>query len=299
MLKTQLNPDSSFTIKSKNTKIILDPVSTRPGFDFGIITYLKPDSIIFKPDSLNYPVFVSQDLFLLLQKLVCSQIIRPINHQLKIIPYNYAQELNDISVTAYMNEDGLTGSLALLIKNEETSIGYCRRFDIGGLHKRRINKWKKKLKAGKISTLCLGKEMFDSQAANITSARGLYKHLEKELADSTSSKISFAANPWQIDILHQFNKIGTDMGYTVSWLPNFAELLSYFYPEESFDTSLPNPNKELVQTKDFKASTINVARHPLKGLDNLSLLDSSVASLTPSDQTNFFNYFGKDQVHLI
>lgn len=299
MLKTQLNPDSSFTIKSKNSKIILDPVNPEPGFDLGIITHLKQDSVIFKPDSLNYPVFVSQDLFLLLQKLVRSQIIRPISHQLKIIPYNYAQELNDISVTAYMNEDGLTGSLALVVKNEETAIGYCRRFDIGGLHKRRINKWKKKFKAAKINTLYLGKEMFDSPATNITSARGLYKHLEKELADSTSSKISFAASPWQIDILHQFNKIGNDMGYTVSWLPSFAKLLSYFYPEENFDAALSSSDKKLVQIKDFKASTINISRHSLKGLDNLSLLNSSVASLTKSDQNNFFNYFEKGQVHLI
>ena len=141
--------------------------------------------------------------------------------------------------------------------------------------------------------------MFDSPATNIASARGLYKHLEKELADSTSPKISFAASPWQIDILHQFNKIGNDMGYKVGWLPGFTELLSYFYPEENFDAALSSSDKELVQTKNFEAPTINVARHSLTGLDNLSLLNNSVASLTKSDQNNFFKYFGKDQVHLI
>lgn len=283
------------TITTPTGQIILDP---QRGADCSqakliIITSLTIDSVLFDPQPLPCPLYVSQELFTLLQKLAATDLLPPLKHHLKIIPYTYPLYHDGWAITVKANEDGLYGALVLLLTGpDQQKIGYCFRFDQGGIHNKRIKKWKKWLKASNISYLLLGQSMFSNEPTPLMTYRGWQKHLTKLLA-ATTTTTTFAINPWKIDQLLQLAKTAQQHHFNVTWQPQLAPVIAY-YQAHSFvaPENIAEPTANLVQVTtqpdwDFRQQT---------SPNILNQLAIQPQQLGPADQQQFMTYFAPAQI---
>ena len=115
-----------------------------PKEKFVIISHLSADNLAYlQQATLPAKTFVSQNLFLLLQKLTKFELIANLNLDLKVLPYGFAVSVADSKITALNSDDGLWGSMALYLEHDHQKLGYVAKFDIHGIHKKRIKAWKK------------------------------------------------------------------------------------------------------------------------------------------------------------
>ena len=185
-----------------------------PKEKFMVISYLSADNLAYlQQATLPAKTFVSQNLFLLLQKLTKFELIANLNLDLKVLPYGFAVPVADLKITALNNDDGLWGSIALYLEHDHQKLGYVAKFDIHGIHKKRIKAWKKFFSQQKLDYLILGYQDRDD-SDNYLSKTGQLKNIEKTLEQADSTQIYLEMTPFDPeqlvkidDLAHRLEKL--------------------------------------------------------------------------------------------
>ena len=108
-----------------------------------IISHLTPAVITYLQHPVTLPVFISQDLYELLQILTVTGLLKLSLERVQIMPTDYPTVIGNLYITPFPNDDDLWGSVALLIEDDATAIGYCATFTPHGNRKKRLKKWKR------------------------------------------------------------------------------------------------------------------------------------------------------------
>lgn len=234
--------------KRDNTCILCDPsietfekfFISQNIFEFQavIITQLSKDNLhLLYSASPKIVFYMSQELFLLLQKMQRFNLIPVILNMGKIIPYGFPQKIGSFKVTAYKNDDSLYGSLALIISDIQTKItvGYVNIFALYGGHKKRARQWLKKMAASNMKAFITSKAMFNNKPAQLpTSENGIQKNFCKQLQNKQSAKpFSVFLSPWNPERLHRFYETCTALDKKLVLPAAMAELLHFFFPEDT------------------------------------------------------------------
>ena len=218
-----------------------------PKEKFMVISYLSADNLAYlQQATLPAKTFVSQNLFLLLQKLTKFELIANLNLDLKVLPYGFAVPVADLKITALNNDDGLWGSIALYLEHDHQKLGYVAKFDIHGIHKKRIKAWKKFFSQQKLDYLILGYQDRDD-SDNYLSKTGQLKNIEKTLEQADSTQIYLEMTPFDPEQLVKIDDLAHRLDYQIKWLPGYAELISYFKQLDFKDGSPAATDKTLIQ----------------------------------------------------
>ena len=218
-----------------------------PKEKFVVISHLSADNLAYlQQATLPAKTFVSQNLFLLLQKLTKFELIANLNLDLKVLPYGFAVSVVDSKITALNSDDGLWGSMALYLEHDHQKLGYVAKFDIHGIHKKRIKAWKKFFSQQKLDYLILGYQDRDD-SDNYLSKTGQLKNIEKTLEQADSTQIYLEMTPFDPEQLVKIDDLAHRLDYQIKWLPGYAELISYFNQLDFKDSSSPTMDKILIQ----------------------------------------------------
>lgn len=218
-----------------------------PKEKFVIISHLSADNLAYlQQATLPAKTFVSQNLFLLLQKLTKFELIANLNLDLKVLPYGFAVPVADLKITELNNDDGLWGSIALYLEHDHQKLGYVAKFDIHGIHKKRIKAWKKFFSQQKLDYLILGYQDRDD-SDNYLSKTGQLKNIEKTLEQADSTQIYLEMTPFDPEQLVKIDDLAHRLDYQIKWLLGYAELISYFKQLDFKDSSSPTMDKILIQ----------------------------------------------------
>ena len=225
-----------------------------PKEKFVIISHLSADNLAYlQQATLPAKTFVSQNLFLLLQKLTKFELIANLNLDLKVLPYGFAVPVADLKITALNNDDGLWGSIALYLEHDHQKLGYVAKFDIHGIHKKRIKAWKKFFSQQKLDYLILGYQDRDD-SDNYLSKTGQLKNIEKTLEQADSTQIYLEMTPFDPEQLVKIDDLAHRLDYQIKWLPGYAELISYFKQLDFKESSSSTMDKILIQ-REFQPYT--------------------------------------------
>lgn len=240
---TQISNNRGIIIKSSIKKVIIDgDVENASAFKDVVITHLSADTLnIIESNSSPYRrINVSYDLMRLLQKLWRNDLLkRPeVMPKFRILPTNYPSVLGlEFRITPFDNDDGLTGSFAILIEDMNTGekMGYVPNFITQGQHRNRIKKWKKHLRDSKLNQLI----MFNT---NVNPESNQVSYSEKEFKDQLTEEIKKHDSKWLQSQLMPFNptrlltinQLATENNSPIVWLPAYAKLLHYYYPDEDW-----------------------------------------------------------------
>ncbi|PWG53153.1 MBL fold metallo-hydrolase [Ligilactobacillus salivarius] len=218
-----------------------------PKEKFVIISHLSADNLAYlQQATLPTKTFVSQNLFLLLQKLTKFELIANLNLDLKVLPYGFAVSVADSKITALNSDDGLWGSMALYLEHDHQKLGYVAKFDIHGIHKKRIKAWKKFFSQQKLDYLILGYQDRDD-SDNYLSKTGQLKNIEKTLEQADSTQIYLEMTPFDPEQLVKIDDLSHRLDYQIKWLPGYAELISYFKQLDFKEKSPAATDKTLIQ----------------------------------------------------
>ncbi|ATP36044.1 hypothetical protein GTO84_03665 [Ligilactobacillus salivarius] len=218
-----------------------------PKEKFVIISHLSADNLAYlQQATLPAKTFVSQNLFLLLQKLTKFELIANLNLDLKVLPYGFAVSVADSKITALNSDDGLWGSMALYLEHDHQKLGYVAKFDIHGIHKKRIKAWKKFFSQQKLDYLILGYQDRDD-SDNYLSKTGQLKNIEKTLEQADSTQIYLEMTPFDPEQLVKIDDLAHRLDYQIKWLPGYAELISYFKQLDFKEGSPAATDKTLIQ----------------------------------------------------
>lgn len=218
-----------------------------PKEKFVIIIHLSADNLAYlQQATLPAKTFVSQNLFLLLQKLTKFELIANLNLDLKVLPYGFAVSVADSKITALNSDDGLWGSMALYLEHDHQKLGYVAKFDIHGIHKKRIKAWKKFFSQQKLDYLILGYQDRDD-SDNYLSKTGQLKNIEKTLEQADSTQIYLEMTPFDPEQLVKIDDLAHRLDYQIKWLPGYAELISYFKQLDFKEGSPAATDKTLIQ----------------------------------------------------
>lgn len=218
-----------------------------PKEKFVIISHLSADNLAYlQQATLSAKTFVSQNLFLLLQKLTKFELIANLNLDLKVLPYGFAVSVADSKITALNSDDGLWGSMALYLEHDHQKLGYVAKFDIHGIHKKRIKAWKKFFSQQKLDYLILGYQDRDD-SDNYLSKTGQLKNIEKTLEQADSTQIYLEMTPFDPEQLVKIDDLAHRLDYQIKWLPGYAELISYFKQLDFKEGSPAATDKTLIQ----------------------------------------------------
>src|SRR5699024_10281792 len=104
-------------------------------------------------------------------------------------------------------------------------LGYVAKFDIHGIHKKRIKAWKKFFSQQKLDYLILGYQDRDD-SDNYLSKTGQLKNIEKTLEQANSTQIYLEMTPFDPEQLVKIDDLAHRLDYQIKWLPGYAELIS-------------------------------------------------------------------------
>lgn len=218
-----------------------------PKEKFVVISHLSADNLAYlQQATLPAKTFVSQNLFLLLQKLTKFELIANLNLDLKVLPYGFAVSVADSKITALNSDDGLWGSMALYLEHDHQKLGYVAKFDIHGIHKKRIKAWKKFFSQQKLDYLILGYQDRDDND-NYLSKNGQLKNIEKTLEQADSTQFYLEMTPFDPEQLVKIDDLAHRLDYQIKWLPGYAELISYFKQLDFKEGSPAATDKTLIQ----------------------------------------------------
>lgn len=240
---TQISNNRGIIIKSSIKKVIIDgDVENASAFKDVVITHLSADTLnIIESNSSPYRrINLSFDLMQLLQKLWRNALLkRPeVMPKFRILPINYSSVLGlEFRITPFDNDDGLSGSLAILIEDMNTGekLGYVPNFITQGQHRNRIKKWKKHLRDSKLNQLIMFNTNVDPEGKQVD-------YSEKEFKNQFTEKVEKHDNDWLQNQLVPFNparlltinQLATKNNTPIIWLPSYAKLLHYYYPDEDW-----------------------------------------------------------------
>lgn len=271
-----------------------------PKEKFMVISYLSADNLAYlQQATLPAKTFVSQNLFLLLQKLTKFELIANLNLDLKVLPYGFAVPVADLKITALNNDDGLWGSMALYLEHDHQKLGYVAKFDIHGIHKKRIKAWKKFFSQQKLDYLILGYQDRDD-SDNYLSKTGQLKNIEKTLEQANSTQIYLEMTPFDPEQLVKIDDLAHRLDYQIKWLPGYAELISYFKQLDFKDGSPAATDKTLIQREAQAHITDDLTiSSPLLAEDGKIDFMNNFADPTEAELKEILKYIAAKQVYFV
>lgn len=271
-----------------------------PKEKFVIISHLSADNLAYlQQATLPAKTFVSQNLFLLLQKLTKFELIANLNLDLKVLPYGFAVPVADSKITALNSDDGLWGSMALYLEHDHQKLGYVAKFDIHGIHKKRIKAWKKFFSQQKLDYLILGYQDRDD-SDNYLSKTGQLKNIEKTLEQADSTQFYLEMTPFDPEQLVKIDDLAHRLDYQIKWLPGYAELISYFKQLDFKESSSSTMDKILIQ-REFQPYTSAdlVISSPLLTKDGKIDFMNNFADPTEAELKEILKYIAAKQVYFV
>ena len=271
-----------------------------PKEKFVIISHLSADNLAYlQQATLPTKTFVSQNLFLLLQKLSKFELIANLNLDLKVLPYGFAVSVADSKITALNSDDGLWGSMALYLEHDHQKLGYVAKFDIHGIHKKRIKAWKKFFSQQKLDYLILGYQDRDD-SDNYLSKTGQLKNIEKTLEQADSTQIYLEMTPFDPEQLVKIDDLAHRLDYQIKWLPGYAELISYFKQLDFKDGSPAATDKTLIQREAQAHITDDLTiSSPLLAEDGKIDFMNNFAYPTEAELKEILKYIAAKQVYFV
>ena len=271
-----------------------------PKEKFMVISHLSADNLAYlQQATLPAKTFVSQNLFLLLQKLSKFELIANLNLDLKVLPYGFAVSVADSKITALNSDDGLWGSMALYLEHDHQKLGYVAKFDIHGIHKKRIKAWKKFFSQQKLDYLILGYQDRDD-SDNYLSKTGQLKNIEKTLEQADSTQIYLEMTPFDPEQLVKIDDLAHRLDYQIKWLPGYAELISYFKQLDFKDGSPAATDKTLIQREAQAHITDDLTiGSPLLAEDGKIDFMNNFAYPTEAELKEILKYIAAKQVHFV
>ena len=271
-----------------------------PKEKFVVISHLSADNLAYlQQATLPAKTFVSQNLFLLLQKLSKFELIANLNLDLKVLPYGFAVSVADSKITALNSDDGLWGSMALYLEHDHQKLGYVAKFDIHGIHKKRIKAWKKFFSQQKLDYLILGYQDRDD-SDNYLSKTGQLKNIEKTLEQANSTQIYLEMTPFDPEQLVKIDDLAHRLDYQIKWLPGYAELISYFKQLDFKDGSPAATDKTLIQREAQAHITDDLTiSSPLLAEDGKIDFMNNFAYPTEAELKEILKYIAAKQVYFV
>ena len=271
-----------------------------PKEKFVIISHLSADNLAYlQQATLPEKTFVSQNLFLLLQKLTKFELIANLNLDLKVLPYGFAVPVADLKITALNNDDGLWGSIALYLEHDHQKLGYVAKFDIHGIHKKRIKAWKKFFSQQKLDYFILGYQDRDD-SDNYLSKTGQLKNIEKTLEQADSTQIYLEMTPFDPEQLVKIDDLAHRLDYQIKWLPGYAELISYFKQLDFKEDSPAATDKTLIQREAQAHITDDLTiSSPLLAEDGKIDFMNNFAYPTEAELKEILKYIAAKQVYFV
>lgn len=271
-----------------------------PKEKFVVISHLSADNLAYlQQATLPAKTFVSQNLFLLLQKLTKFELIANLNLDLKVLPYGFAVSVADLKITALNSDDGLWGSMALYLEHDHQKLGYVAKFDIHGIHKKRIKAWKKFFSQQKLDYLILGYQDRDD-SDNYLSKTGQLKNIEKTLEQADSTQIYLEMTPFDPEQLVKIDDLAYRLDYQIKWLPGYAELISYFKQLDFKDGSPAATDKTLIQREAQAHITDDLTiSSPLLAEDGKIDFMNNFAYPTEAELKEILKYIAAKQVYFV
>ena len=271
-----------------------------PKEKFVIISHLSADNLAYlQQATLPEKTFVSQNLFLLLQKLTKFELIANLNLDLKVLPYGFAVSVADSKITALNSDDGLWGSMALYLEHDHQKLGYVAKFDIHGIHKKRIKAWKKFFSQQKLDYLILGYQDRDD-SDNYLSKTGQLKNIEKTLEQADSTQIYLEMTPFDPEQLVKIDDLAHRLDYQIKWLPGYAELISYFKQLDFKEDSPAATDKTLIQREAQAHITDDLTiSSPLLAEDGKIDFMNNFAYPTEAELKEILKYIAAKQVYFV
>lgn len=271
-----------------------------PKEKFVIISHLSADNLAYlQQATLPAKTFVSQNLFLLLQKLSKFELIANLNLDLKVLPYGFAVSVADSKITALNSDDGLWGSMALYLEHDHQKLGYVAKFDIHGIHKKRIKAWKKFFSQQKLDYLILGYQDRDDND-NYLSKTGQLKNIEKTLEQADSTQIYLEMTPFDPEQLVKIGDLAHRLDYQIKWLPGYAELISYFKQLDFKEGSPAATDKTLIQREAQAHITDDLTiSSPLLAEDGKIDFMNNFAYPTEAELKEILKYIAAKQVYFV
>lgn len=271
-----------------------------PKEKFVVISHLSADNLAYlQQATLPAKTFVSQNLFLLLQKLTKFELIANLNLDLKVLPYGFAVSVADSKITALNSDDGLWGSIALYLEHDHQKLGYVAKFDIHGIHKKRIKAWKKFFSQQKLDYLILGYQDRDD-SDNYLSKTGQLKNIEKTLEQADSTQFYLEMTPFDPEQLVKIDDLAHRLDYQIKWLPGYAELISYFKQLDFKDGSPAATDKTLIQREAQAHITDDLTiSSPLLAEDGKIDFMNNFAYPTEAELKEILKYIAAKQVYFV
>ena len=271
-----------------------------PKEKFMVISHLSADNLAYlQQATLPAKTFVSQNLFLLLQKLTKFELIANLNLDLKVLPYGFAVSVADSKITALNSDDGLWGSMALYLEHDHQKLGYVAKFDIHGIHKKRIKAWKKFFSQQKLDYLILGYQDRDD-SDNYLSKTGQLKNIEKTLEQADSTQFYLEMTPFDPEQLVKIDDLAHRLDYQIKWLPGYAELISYFKQLDFKDGSPAATDKTLIQREAQAHITDDLTiSSPLLAEDGKIDFMNNFADPTEAELKEILKYIAAKQVYFV
>ena len=271
-----------------------------PKEKFVVISHLSADNLAYlQQATLPAKTFVSQNLFLLLQKLSKFELIANLNLDLKVLPYGFAVSVADSKITALNSDDGLWGSMALYLEHDHQKLGYVAKFDIHGIHKKRIKAWKKFFSQQKLDYLILGYQDRDDND-NYLSKNGQLKNIEKTLEQADSTQFYLEMTPFDPEQLVKIDDLAHRLDYQIKWLPGYAELISYFKQLDFKDGSPAATDKTLIQREAQAHITDDLTiSSPLLAEDGKIDFMNNFAYPTEAELKEILKYIAAKQVYFV
>lgn len=271
-----------------------------PKEKFVIISHLSADNLAYlQQATLPAKTFVSQNLFLLLQKLTKFELIANLNLDLKVLPYGFAVSVADSKITTLNSDDGLWGSMALYLEHDHQKLGYVAKFDIHGIHKKRIKAWKKFFSQQKLDYLILGYQDRDD-SDNYLSKTGQLKNIEKTLEQADSTQIYLEMTPFDPEQLVKIDDLAHRLDYQIKWLPGYAELISYFKQLDFKEGSPAATDKTLIQ-REAQAHIVDdlTINSPLLAEDGKIDFMNNFAYPTEAELKEILKYIAAKHVYFV
>lgn len=271
-----------------------------PKEKFVIISHLSADNLAYlQQATLPAKTFVSQNLFLLLQKLTKFELIANLNLDLKVLPYGFAVSVADSKITTLNSDDGLWGSMALYLEHDHQKLGYVAKFDIHGIHKKRIKAWKKFFSQQKLDYLILGYQDRDD-SDNYLSKTGQLKNIEKTLEQADSTQIYLEMTPFDPEQLVKIDDLAHRLDYQIKWLPGYTELISYFKQLDFKEGSPAATDKTLIQ-REAQAHIVDdlTISSPLLAEDGKIDFMNNFAYPTEAELKEILKYIAAKHVYFV
>jgi hypothetical protein len=232
-----------FSLKTSVGRLQLDLYQQLlPDTKFLVLTHLTSNNLHFLQQNTNQQVsiWLSYEMLALLQKMKRFGLFNSQQQTFRILPPGYPQPFGDCFLTAWYNDDSLFGSIALLIKQEQQKIGYCRQFSLGGLHKKQISRWKKNFKQAGIQRLLLDPTMTSKQSNNHLTEDGLLHHWEKQLNRQPKMFTAYFS-PWALPRLERYVSLCQAHRRPLFLSQPFGQLLEWIAPQKYHWSSQQSP----------------------------------------------------------